>query len=199
VYINLGTSHSWAFTRRHDTCVLLLLLSPHRSELAGFLCNSYLRQCNVVGGGNPQCFGTNPTPSTISRCCGDPDQSVRQENCFTEWPEGEGDPTFETCCTPGIQCVYSIIFPGVMCRILSHTHCPVRPSRLLRISFKQLPVAILIPCTAILPFLMRADIQWCCCQSPPPPPRIIITPTSTHTIMKDHSTTIVPEHLSSFQ
>jgi hypothetical protein len=78
---------------------------PIRVELAGFLCNTYLRRCDIVGSGNPDCFGIKANSSEIHRCCSNPDQERQpEEGCFAEWPQGAATPaTFHVCCTPGIR------------------------------------------------------------------------------------------------
>jgi hypothetical protein len=80
------------------------VLFKTRAELAGFLCNTYLRRCDVVGSGNPECFGINPNASEVHRCCSNPDQGRPEDGCFAEWPKGATTPaTYDVCCTPGIR------------------------------------------------------------------------------------------------
>jgi hypothetical protein len=75
-----------------------------RAELAGFLCNTYLRRCDVVGSGNPECFGINTNTSEVHRCCSNSDQGQPEDGCFAEWPQGATAPaTYDVCCTPGIR------------------------------------------------------------------------------------------------
>ncbi len=81
----------------------LLITISTRAELAGFLCNVYLRRCDIVGSGNPECFGTNTKPSEIHRCCSNPDQGQPEDGCFAEWPKKAQPATFDVCCTPGIR------------------------------------------------------------------------------------------------
>ncbi len=83
-----------------------------RAELAGFLCNTYLRRCDIVGGGNPDCFGIKTNSSEIHRCCSNQGQGQPQDGCFAEWPKGAKPATFDVCCTPGIRygCTAFFIF-----------------------------------------------------------------------------------------
>ena len=91
---------------------------PIRVELAGFLCNTYLRRCDIVGSGNPDCFGINTNSSEIHRCCSNLDQGQPEDGCFAEWPKGAKPAAFNVCCTPGIRC-------GMLCLFLSPGVCPV--------------------------------------------------------------------------
>jgi hypothetical protein len=95
--------------------ISLLITISNRSELTGFLCNSYLRRCDIVGSGNPECFGINPNSSEIHRCCSNPDQGQPDDGCFAEWPKGAKPATFNVCCTPGIRYGWSACFYLLCC------------------------------------------------------------------------------------
>jgi hypothetical protein len=105
---------SQLFTSRQRPC------SKTRTELAGFLCNTYLRRCDVVGSGNPECFGVNPNAAEVRRCCSNPDQEQPEDGCFAEWPQGATTPpaTFDVCCTPGIRCECCCLHGWCVCAAL---------------------------------------------------------------------------------
>jgi hypothetical protein len=104
-----------------------------RAELAGFLCNAYLRRCDIVGSGNPECFGINPNATEIHRCCSNPDQGQPEDRCFAEWPKGAKPATFNVCCTPGIRYGCSAYFyllnccPAVNSFGTIHLNCLITP------------------------------------------------------------------------
>jgi hypothetical protein len=95
----------------HRVVTNLLITTSSRTELAGFLCNTYLRRCDIVGSGNPECFGINSNASEIHRCCSNPDRGQPEDDCFAESPKGDRTVTSDVCCTPGVRygmlCLFS--------------------------------------------------------------------------------------------